>query len=108
MGNRSKFRGDNANYSIQVVNGLLEALDGSKGREGVVVIAATNDADRIDPALRRPGRLDRHIAVSLPDYDDRKSIMSLHLGAEIPAEALRAVPFHVGSYPHDVKKFRAS
>ncbi|GAK73428.1 ATP-dependent zinc metalloprotease FtsH [Agrobacterium rubi TR3 = NBRC 13261] len=90
VGDRSQFSGDNASYGVQVVNGLLEVLDGSSGREGVVVIAATNNPDRIDAALRRPGRLDRHVAVGLPDYHDRKSIISLHLGADLPDEAIAA------------------
>ncbi|WP_245437421.1 AAA family ATPase [Neorhizobium tomejilense] len=90
VGDRSKFSGDNAHYGVQVVNGLLEALDGAKAREGVVVIAATNHPDTIDPALRRPGRLDRHVSVALPDYDDRKNIVSLHLGGDLPSEAIAA------------------
>ncbi|MCK8782240.1 AAA family ATPase [Rhizobium sp. NTR19] len=88
VGDRSKFSGDNANYGVQVVNGLLEALDGADRREGVIVIAATNDPDAIDPALKRPGRLDRHVAVTLPEYDDRKKIISIHLGAELPPDVL--------------------
>lgn len=90
VGNRSKFRGDNAAYSVQVVNGILEMLDGSSRREGVVVIAATNHPNSLDPALKRPGRLDRHVAVELPEYDDRKKILSLHLGKELPADVLAA------------------
>ncbi|QND19230.1 AAA family ATPase [Rhizobium leguminosarum bv. viciae] len=88
VGDRAKFSGDNANYCVQVVNGILEALDGSPRREGVVVIAATNYPDAIDPALRRPGRLDRHIKVELPDHDARKDILTLHLGTEISADVL--------------------
>jgi cell division protease FtsH len=88
VGDRAKFSGDNANYCVQVVNGILEALDGSPRRDGVVVIAATNHPDAIDPALRRPGRLDRHIKVELPDHDARKDILTLHLGAEISSDVL--------------------
>ncbi|MDM9627787.1 AAA family ATPase [Rhizobium sp. S152] len=88
VGDRAKFRGDNANYCVQVVNGILEALDGSPRRDGVVVIAATNHPDAIDPALRRPGRLDRHIKVELPDDDARKDILTLHLGTEVAADVL--------------------
>ncbi|MGM5088405.1 AAA family ATPase [Rhizobium leguminosarum] len=88
VGDRAKFSGDNANYCVQVVNGILEALDGSPRRDGVVVIAATNYPDAIDPALRRPGRLDRHIKVELPDHDARKDILTLHLGTEISADVL--------------------
>jgi cell division protease FtsH len=46
---------------------LLEGLDGYERREGVVVIAACNDPSRLDPALVRAGRLDRHIEIPLPD-----------------------------------------
>lgn len=82
VGDRARAKGDNANYMIQVVNGVLEMMDGANAREGVVVIASTNQPDRIDAALRRPGRLDRHIAVELPDRDSRKVILSQHIGAE--------------------------
>ena len=88
VGDRSKFQGDNASYGVQVVNGLLEALDGSKSREGVVVIAATNYPDSIDLALRRPGRLDRHIEIGLPNFEARKGIIAIHLRAEVPEEVL--------------------
>ncbi|MGR8925367.1 AAA family ATPase [Rhizobium leguminosarum] len=88
VGDRGKFTGDNANYCVQVVNGILEALDGSPRRDGVVVIAATNYPDAIDPALRRPGRLDRHIKVELPDHDARKDILTLHLGAAVSPDVL--------------------
>lgn len=98
IGDRSRFRGDNANYCVQVVNGLLEALDGAAGHEGVVVIAATNYADEIDPALRRPGRLDRHVVVELPDYDDRKRILSLHLGVSLPDEVMRSAALATGGF----------
>ncbi|MGV1785838.1 MULTISPECIES: AAA family ATPase [Agrobacterium] len=101
VGNRSKFQGDNASYGVQVVNGLLEALDGSKRRDGVVVIAATNHPDAIDPALRRPGRLDRHIEIELPSFEARKGIIALHLRAEVPddvlAEAARATSGYSGA-----------
>ncbi|MGO8369098.1 AAA family ATPase [Rhizobium ruizarguesonis] len=101
VGDRSKFQGDNASYGVQVVNALLEALDGSKRRDGVVVIAATNHPDAIDPALRRPGRLDRHIEIELPSFEARKGIIALHLRAEMPddvlAEAARATSGYSGA-----------
>ncbi|WSG75919.1 ATP-binding protein [Rhizobium beringeri] len=62
IGDRATFKGDNAQYSSQVVNGLLELVDGFDRLEGVVVVGATNFPEKIDPALRRAGRLDRHIA----------------------------------------------
>lgn len=66
-------------YKRQVVNGLLECLDPIDGREGVVVIGATNDPNAIDPALLRPGRIDKVVAISLPDNESRKAILRYHL-----------------------------
>lgn len=66
---------DNGDYMRGVVNGLLEELDGSVGRDGVVVIGACNDPTIVDPALCRPGRLDRHIAIKLPDGEARMAIL---------------------------------
>lgn len=63
-----------------VVNSLLECLDGAIAREGVIVVGATNDISGIDMALRRPGRLDRHIEIPLPDADARQAILRQHLG----------------------------
>ncbi|MDW9961344.1 AAA family ATPase [Sinorhizobium meliloti] len=74
--------GLNHDYKVQVVNGLLECLDPSDGREGVVVIATTNNANAIDPAFLRPGRLERTISIQLPDADARKAILEFHLRHE--------------------------
>ncbi|AWM24092.1 AAA family ATPase [Sinorhizobium fredii] len=63
-----------------VVNSLLECLDGAITREGVIVVGATNDPSGIDRALRRPGRLDRHVEIGLPDADARQAILRQHLG----------------------------
>ena len=91
IGDRRTFRGDNASYSLQVVNALLELLDGSTSREGVIVIAASNFPDHIDPALRRPGRLDRHVAIGLPDQAARQQMLAMHLGtADAPEDLLKA------------------
>ncbi|PWE55508.1 ATPase [Metarhizobium album] len=79
IGDRRSFRGDNAGYSTQVVNALLELLDGSDDREGVVVVAASNYPDNLDSALRRPGRLDRHIIIDLPDQAARAQMLATHL-----------------------------
>lgn len=67
-----------------VVNSLLECLDGAIERPGVVVVGATNDASGIDVALRRPGRLDRHVEIPLPDAAARVAILKQHLGVELP------------------------
>jgi cell division protease FtsH len=80
IGSRERFSGDYAAYSIQVVNGLLECLDGSTIRNGLVVIGATNHPEKIDPAVRRPGRLDRHVVIGLPDEVDRLAILGTLLG----------------------------
>ncbi|MCD4659444.1 MULTISPECIES: AAA family ATPase [Agrobacterium] len=66
-----------------VVNGLLELLDGATSREGVVVIGACNDASGIDEALRRSGRLDRHIELGLPDAGARMNILGDYLGVDL-------------------------
>lgn len=80
FGDRNSFSHDNASYSIQVVNSFLEQLDGIEGREGVIVIGATNELARIDPAILRPGRLDRHVAIPLPDAADRVAILGQMFG----------------------------
>ncbi|PSJ60399.1 AAA family ATPase [Pseudaminobacter soli (ex Li et al. 2025)] len=70
---------ENRDYQRQVINGLLEALDPAEGREGVVVIGATNHPDAIDPALLRPGRLEVTIEIPLPDDEARIAILCQHL-----------------------------
>lgn len=79
IGDRSKFSSEHADYHIQVVNALLECLDGIKGREGVVVVGACNNPERIDPALVRSGRLEKHIHFPLPDANARAQILAFHL-----------------------------
>ena len=66
-----------------VVNALLEQIDGATSREGVVVIGACNDASGIDDALRRSGRLDRHIELGLPDAGARVHILRDYLGVDL-------------------------
>lgn len=90
IGDRARFSHDNANYSTQVVNGLLEAIDGSERREGVVIVGATNHPEAIDPAFLRSGRLGRHIHIGLPGFEDRKAIARTYFGSDMPdAEAER-------------------
>jgi transitional endoplasmic reticulum ATPase len=62
----------------RVVSQLLTLLDGMKGREGVIVIGATNRIDAIDPALRRPGRFDTEIRFRVPDKKARNEIFKIH------------------------------
>ena len=67
----------------RVVSQLLTELDGMENMHGVVVLAATNRADMIDPALLRPGRFDKIISIPLPDKDSRKMVIEIH-SADIP------------------------
>lgn len=62
----------------RIVSQLLTLMDGMKSRGKVVVIAATNRPDSIDPALRRPGRFDREIEIGIPDDEGRLEILSIH------------------------------
>ncbi|ABR60052.1 AAA family ATPase [Sinorhizobium medicae] len=98
FGSRKNLRGDGASYGLQVINALLEHLDGAVGREGVVVIAATNRPDDIDEALRRPGRLDRHIAVEMPDQEAREQILSAHAGVALPRDELKTIAVATSGY----------
>jgi cell division protease FtsH len=62
----------------QTLNQLLAEMDGFDGKKGVVILAATNRPDSLDPALTRPGRFDRRIPVELPDLQGREQILRLH------------------------------
>lgn len=90
-GDRARFSGHSAQYNTEVVNGLLECLDGAGGREGVVVIGATNFPERLDAALLRPGRLDRHIRIPLPDREARDGILRWHLRDDLVGADLSEV-----------------
>ncbi len=79
IGDRTKFSDHHASYSRQVVNYLLESIDGAGGRHQIVVIGATNMPEAIDAALLRSGRLERHISVDLPDQNERLDILQFHL-----------------------------
>ncbi|WP_245769198.1 ATP-dependent zinc metalloprotease FtsH [Streptomyces indicus] len=70
----------------QTLNQILTEMDGFSGSEGVVVLAATNRADILDPALTRPGRFDRTVMVSPPDRKGREAILKIHTRA-IPLAA---------------------
>ena len=70
----------------QTLNQILTEMDGFSGSEGVIVIAATNRADVLDPALTRPGRFDRVVMVSPPDRGGREAILEIHT-REIPLAA---------------------
>jgi AAA+ superfamily predicted ATPase len=88
IGSRDQFSGEHEKYSREVVNGLLECVDGVGKREGVVVIGATNMTAKIDPALLRPGRLGRHLQIMLPDAEARSGILRHHLSGDLTGEDL--------------------
>ena len=62
----------------QTLNQLLTEMDGFEGNSGVIILAATNRPDALDPALTRPGRFDRRVSVELPDLKGREAILKVH------------------------------
>ncbi|MDX2228784.1 MAG: ATP-dependent zinc metalloprotease FtsH [Leptolyngbyaceae cyanobacterium bins.349] len=97
-----KSRGSNPNFGNdereQTLNQLLTEMDGFNGNEGVIVIAATNRPEILDPALRRPGRFDRQVLVDRPDKSGRWQILQVHarpvrLGEDVDLEAIAAQTF---------------
>ncbi len=66
----------------QTLNQMLAEMDGFEATEGIVMMAATNRPDILDPALLRPGRFDRQVIVSLPELDDREQILEVHAKAK--------------------------
>ena len=62
----------------QTLNQLLTEMDGFEGNTGVIILAATNRPESLDPALTRPGRFDRHVPVELPDLAGREAILQVH------------------------------
>jgi hypothetical protein len=89
--NRATVHHQYRDWEVQVVNALLAELDGVEAREGVVVVAACNLPDLLDPALTRSGRLDRHIRITLPDRDSLARILREHLRADLLGEDLSGV-----------------
>ncbi|WP_237152174.1 AAA family ATPase [Oryzibacter oryziterrae] len=83
VGDRTTFSGDSKGYQTEVVNALLECLDGVEGRDGLVVVGACNHPHLIDPAVLRSGRIDRMIEIPLPDAAARLAILRLHLNGNL-------------------------
>jgi cell division protease FtsH len=82
----------------QTLNQLLSEMDGFETSEGIVIMAATNRPDILDPALLRPGRFDRQIVVPLPEYEERLAILEVHsrdkrMGKDVDLQTMaRATP----------------
>jgi SpoVK/Ycf46/Vps4 family AAA+-type ATPase len=82
-------RGDSSrsysDYWDSFVNRALELVDGAGKSEGVIVVGATNHPEKIDPALRRSGRLEQHAVIPLPDTEALTGILAYHLGSDVKA-----------------------
>ncbi len=76
---RGNSKGGSSDEKDQTLNALLTEMSGFNENEGIIVLAATNRLDMLDPALLRPGRFDRHVEISLPDISAREKILNLHL-----------------------------
>ncbi len=90
---RRGYAASDSHVTERLVNQLLTSIDGLETLEGVVVIAATNRPDIVDPALLRAGRFDRHVLIPAPDRDARLQILKIHtrdmpLGDDVDLEAL--------------------
>jgi SpoVK/Ycf46/Vps4 family AAA+-type ATPase len=96
VGSRDEPLGDHASYQRQVVNGLLECLDGAVDRGGVVVVGATNNVGAIDRAVLRPGRLGRLVEVRLPDLAGRIGILRHHLRGDLLDADLAGIADEIG------------
>jgi ATP-dependent Zn protease len=81
IGNRELLVGHNASYQTEVINAVLEQVQGMDSEEPVMLIAATNFVDKVDPALRRAGRLDQVVMVPLPSIAGLERIFEYHLKA---------------------------
>jgi len=79
-------------YWRSLINRLLELLDGASKTDGVIVVAATNLPEKIDPALLRSGRLEKHVAIPLPDVEALTGILAHHLGSDLAGVLTSAPP----------------
>ena len=73
----------------QTLNQLLTEMDGFGANEGIIIIAATNRPDVLDPALLRPGRFDRQVTVNLPDVREREAILGVHAKGKVLDESVK-------------------
>ena len=102
---RSRFSGMGGGHDEreQTLNALLVEMDGFETQEGVIIIAATNRPDVLDPALLRPGRFDRQIVIDLPDVKGREGILKVHtrsvkMGKDVDLDGIaRATPGFSGA-----------
>ena len=79
IGSRDQLGGQNAVYQTEVINALLEEIQGIEATGNVIVIGATNYLDRVDPALRRAGRLDQVVEIPLPNIESLDQIYRYYL-----------------------------
>jgi hypothetical protein len=99
---RAHIQGQYTEYWTQIVNLTLEELS-SPDNAGVIFLAATNYPDRVDPAIKRAGRLDREIALELPTYEELEKITRYHLAGDLPdADLLPVAIASVGSTGADI------
>lgn len=98
MGGGSGRGGKHDDYWSSVVNRLLELLDGAAKTEGVIIVAATNLPGKIDPALLRSGRLERHIEIPKPDLQALTGILAHHLADDL-ASVVGTAPVRMDDVP---------
>jgi cell division protease FtsH len=92
-------------YVVEVVNALLAEIDGIRGREGVVVIGASNEIGRCDPALLRAGRLEKIVKIGLPDLAELERMFRVRLRSDLDQEDLSSiVELAVGMVGADVER----
>ena len=88
---RSKVRHAHADYVVEVVNGFLSQLDGVAGKEGLIVLATSNDLSRCDPAILRSGRLNRILRIGLPNVQDLARMFRVRLSGRLAGENLEDI-----------------
>ncbi|SHF55554.1 ATP-dependent Zn proteases [Loktanella atrilutea] len=84
LGSRAGRSDHNASYDRHVINAILAQIDGTRGRDGVLIIGATNYPDMLDPALVRPGRLGKTIRILPPQERELAAVFRYHLGPDLP------------------------